>query len=104
MVLRGAVVSLVNGHGSMYNLWLDGLLVDDWLDGLVNVVMDMLARGNWEGGFSVVGLVCCGGVLELGSFPGETVLRFTLVVVMKLAVFNWDHVVGVLLRENLLVL
>jgi hypothetical protein len=67
-------------------------------------VMDMLARGDWKGGLSVVGLVCCGGVLELGSFTSDKVFRLTLVVVMKLAVFNWNHVVGVLLGKKFLVL
>jgi len=43
MVLGGVEVLLVNWHGGVDYVWLDGLLVNDWLDSLVHVVMYMLA-------------------------------------------------------------
>lgn len=49
-------------------------------------------------------LVGCGRVLELGSFGGEAGFSLAFVVMVEFAVFDWDHVVGVLLGEDLLVL
>lgn len=39
-------MSLVDGHDSVDNLGLDGLLVDHWLDCLVHMVMYMFASNT----------------------------------------------------------
>lgn len=104
MVLGSAVVSLVNGHGGVDDLRLYGLLVDDWLHGFVDVMVDMLPGGDGESCLSVLSLVYCGGVLEFSGLSLQTFLRLALVVVVELAVFNGDHVMGMLLGQYLLML
>jgi len=39
VVLSGVVVHFVDGNGCVYNLGLDDFLLDDWLDGLVDVAV-----------------------------------------------------------------
>ena len=103
MDLRGTMVGLVNGDGGVHDLGLDSLLVDDWLDGLMDVVVDVLTGGNTCVGLCVVCLVRGGGVLELSGFSRKTLFCLALVLVMELAMLNWDHVVAVLLGKDLLV-
>ena len=57
MVLGLNVVSFVDGHGSVNDLWLDGLFVDDWNNSLVDVVVDVLAGDGWCCLLAVGGLV-----------------------------------------------
>ena len=103
MDLRGAVVGLVDGDGGVHDLGLDGLLVDDRLDGLVDVMVDVLTGGNAGVGLCVVCLGGGGGVPKLGCFTRKTLFCLALILVVELAMLNWDHVVGVLLGEDLLV-
>lgn len=93
MVLGGAMVGLVNWYSGMYDLWLDSLLVDDWLNGLVYVMMDMLTSRCRQSGLRMMCLDCAGGILEFSGFTSETLFRLILIIVVELAVFNWDHVV-----------
>jgi len=46
VVLSRIVVHLVDGDGCVDNLGLDNLLVHDWLDSLMDVVVDMLAANR----------------------------------------------------------
>lgn len=47
VVFRTVVVNFVNGYRSVHDFLLDGLLVDDWLDHLVYVVVPMFANYCW---------------------------------------------------------
>jgi len=104
VVLCCTVVCLVDGDCSVDDFWLDRLLVNDGLNGLMHMVVDMLACSHGESGLRVVCLSCGGGVLEFGGFACETLFRLRLVVVVEFAVLDGNHVVGVLLGEDLLVL
>ena len=61
------MVGLVDGNSGVDDLWGDGLLVDDWLDSLVDMVVDMLTLDDWSSGGGVPGLVGGGGAGELSS-------------------------------------
>ena len=57
MVLRLDVMGLMDGHRGVNDLWLKRLLVDDWDDSLVDVVVDVLASDGWCCLLAVGGLV-----------------------------------------------
>lgn len=87
------VYNLVNWDGGVDNLLLDGLPLDDWLDGLVDVVVgDILSDGGdgcslnvcWENGL---------GVLVGGLLGGEGLLGTLTHLVGLLSVLNGDSVV-----------
>ena len=103
-MLRRGVVLLVDGNSGVDDFWGDGLLVDDRLDGLVDVMVDMLALDSWCGCGGVSGLVGVGGVLELSSFSFESLTCLVVVAVMEFLVDDGLHLVVMLLGEDLLVL
>ena len=59
MVLGLNVVGLMDGHRGVDDLWLESLLVDDWDDSFVDVVVDVLASDGW----------CC--LLAVGRLVGS---------------------------------
>jgi len=104
VVLGGVVVNLVNGDGGVDNVRLDGLLVDNGLDGLVDVVVDVLTADGGCNRLRVHGLDLGALVSKLGSLGSETLLDLGIVAVLERAVLNGGKVVVVLLGENLTVL
>ena len=122
MVCSSVVVNLVNGNSGVNNVGLDNLLVDDRLDGLVDVleesvsensdtlrrvktyVVDVLAANG--GGYA---LALCGAlnaplVLELGLLLHKVALGGVMVTVVELAVLNGTELGSVCLGEDLAVL
>lgn len=104
VVLGGVVVNLVNGDGGVDNVRLDGLLVDNGLDGLVDVVVDVLTADGGCNRLRVHGLDLGALVSKLGSLGSETLLDLGIVAVLERAVLDGGKVVVVLLGENLAVL
>ena len=104
MVLRGAVVRLVNRHGGMHDFGSDRLLVDDWLHSLVDVMMDMLAFDSGSSAGRVPRFVGRGGVFELARLLLESRTAGMLVAVFEFLVGDIFHVMAMLFREDLLVL
>lgn len=104
VVLGGVVVNLVNGDGGVDNVRLDGLLVDNGLDGLVDVVVDVLTADGGCNRLRVHGLDLGALVSKLGSLGSETLLDLGIVAVLERAVLDGGKVVVVLLGENLTVL
>jgi hypothetical protein len=66
VVLSLVLVNLMDWDGGVDDRWLDSLLLDDWLDRLVDVVVDVLAC-NVGTGCGVLSLANCAGVLELSG-------------------------------------
>lgn len=95
---------LVNGDGSVDNLGLNGLLVDDWLDGLVNVVVNTFTSNGGLNLLSMLGLVGGRRVLELSSLALESQFDLLRLVVLDVTVLDLLHGVVVLLGQNLAVL
>ena len=54
-MLGGMVVDLMDRYGCVDDLWLYRLLLDNGLDGLVNVVVDVLASNRTRDRLSVLG-------------------------------------------------
>jgi len=103
VVLGGVVVGLVDRDGGVGDVRLDGLLLDDGLDGLVDVVVDVLA-GN--GGVDRLGGLVLAGVdlvLELGGLGAQALGYLAVIAVLEAAVLNGAEVVVVLLSKALLV-
>lgn len=104
VVLGGIVVNLVDGDGGVDNMRLNGLLVDNRLDGLVDVVVDVLTADGGCNRLRVHSLDLGALVSKLGSLGSETLLDLGVVAVLERAVLDGGKVVVVLLGENLTVL
>lgn len=104
MVLRHGVVFFMDGNDGVDNFRSDDLLVDDWLDGFVNVVVYVLALDPWSCGCGMSCLVGVGGVLELGSLTFEPLTSLMVVAVVEFLADGIFHHMVVLLREDLLIL
>lgn len=104
VVLGGVVVNLVDGDSRVDNMRLNGLLVDNRLDGLVDVVVDVLTADGGCNRLRVHGLDLGALVSELGSLSSETLLNLGVIAVLERTVLDGGKVVVVLLGENLAVL
>lgn len=104
VVLCRVVMHLVDGNGGVGNVWLNGLLVDDWLDGLVDVVVHVLTANGWSLAGGVLALNTLGRVAELGGGLVQLAVDIGLVAMLEVAVLDTDQVVVVLLWESLGVL
>jgi len=102
VVDRGRVVSLMNWHGSVHDVRLDNLLLDDGLDVVVDVVVSALASNDGGLGGRVRGLVGNAGVLELGSLTVQGVAGLVILSVVEGLVLDGHHIVVMLLGEGLL--
>jgi hypothetical protein len=103
-MFRLILMNFVNRNGSVNDRWLDGLLLHNRLDILVNVVVHMLACDGGGGRGRMLRLVDCAGIFELGLFGGETFLDVGVVAVLDVAVLDAGHLVGMFFWENLAVL
>jgi hypothetical protein len=104
MMLSSGVVAFMDGNSGVNDFWSDGLLVDDWLNRLMNMMVNVLALDSGCSGCCMSGFVGMGGVLELGSLTLESLASLVVIAVMELLVDHILHLVMVLFRENLLVL
>lgn len=103
VVLSGVVVNLVDGHGGVGDVRLNGLLLDDGLDGLMNVVVLVLAshhRVDVAGGLALVTL---SGVNVASSLGSQALLDVVVAAMLVAAVLDWDNVGVVLLGKDLAV-
>jgi hypothetical protein len=104
VVLGHGVVFLMDGNDRVNDFWSDSFLVNDWLDGLVNVMVYVLALDSRSCCCGMSGLVGMGGVLELGSLTFKYLTSLVVVAVVKFLVDGIFHDVVVLFREDLLML
>jgi hypothetical protein len=86
------------------NGWLDGLLLHDWLNALVDVVVDVLGFDGPEIRAGVLHFADDLRVLELGRLSRKTFFYMFLVAMLVVAGLNFCRGVGVLLGENLTIL
>jgi hypothetical protein len=96
VVLGFILVDFVDGDGGVHDGWLDGLLLHDGLDGLVDVVVDVLASDGGSGRCGVLGLANSSSVLELGLLGSKTLLDGVIISVLDVAVLDTGHSVRVL--------
>jgi len=88
----------------VYDLGLDGLLLDDWLDALVHVVVRVFAFHGGSRRTRVVRIMRRRSVLELCSFIVEALAGLFMVAVFEFAVLHGGWVVGVLFGKDFAVL
>lgn len=104
VVLSLVLMNLVDWDGGVDNGWLDSLLLDDWLNGLMDVVVNMLTSNGGAFGCSMLGLSDSSGVLELGLFSSETFLNLIVISVLNVAVLNSSELMSVLLWKDFAIL
>ena len=97
------LVNLVDWNGCVYDRRLDSLLLDDWLDVLVNVVVDVLADDILAGRLRVLNISNITSVLELSILFCKTLPDVVVISVLDLTLLNCSQVVCVLFGEDLLV-
>lgn len=98
------VVNLVDRNGGVDNVGLDNLLLDHGLNGLVNVVVDVLTANGGSSALAVCGGIYAALILESSLLFNEVPLSAVVVTVIKLAVLNSAELGSVLLGENLAVM
>jgi len=96
VVLGLILVDFVDWNGGVHDGWLNSLLLDDWLDSLVDVVVDVLASDGSSSRCSVLSLANSAGVLELSLLGSKTLLDGVVVSMLDVAVLNTSHSVRVL--------
>jgi len=104
VVLCLVLVHLMNGHSSVDDRGLNGLLLNYRLDVFMDVVVDVLASNGWIGRRGVLGISDSTSILELGLLSCETLLDVLIVAVLQVTSLNAGHLVVMLLWENLAVL
>jgi len=98
MMLSTSVVSFMNWHCCVDNLWLDSFLVNYWLDCLMHMMVDVLASHSWSSLGRVGSLMYGRSILELAKLSGDTLLCLGLIVMLDLSVVLWAVIVSMLLR------
>jgi len=104
VVLSSVVVDLVDGNSGVNNVRLNGLLVHDRLDGLMHVVVNVLACDSRGNALGVTLGTLLTDIAELSSLSSETLGDLTVVAVLELTVLNGTKVVVVLLWEDFTIL
>jgi len=104
MMLSRVVVDFVDGHRSVDDLGLDDFLVDDRLDGLVNVVVDMLALDDRGASLGVSSIFNNTLVTQFGLLCLQCSLCVFVVAMVELSVDDSTNIVLVLLGQDLLVM
>jgi len=103
VVLRWGSVNLMNRLSGVNDLGLNGLLVDDRDDILVDVVVDMLSGLDWGLGTGLSDWGSDRGVPELTSFFCQSSFSGLTIAMLELLLLHGQSLVGVLLWEDLLI-
>jgi hypothetical protein len=104
MVGSLVMVNLMDGDGGVDNVGLDGLLLDNGLDGLVDVVMNVLSANSGGNALAVGGVFDATLVSKASLVVNQSPLGAINVAVVELAVLNSSELSSVLLGQNLAVL
>jgi len=104
VMLSLVMVHLMYRNSGVDDVGLDYFLVKNWLDGLVNVVMNMFALDYR----SLTLRLCCvmhlPFVVELRCLAFQSLLGTVMITVVKLAVLDFAHLMLVLLWQDLSVM
>lgn len=104
MVGSLVMVNLMDGNGGVDNVGLDSLLLDNGLDGLVDVVVDVLSANSGGNTLAMGGFLNAALVGKASLVVDQGPLSGIGIAVVKLAVLNSTELSSVLLWENLTVL
>lgn len=104
-VVRSLVMmNLVDRHSSVDNVGLDSLLLDYRLNGLMDMVVNVLTTNGSCRTLTVSGVVYLALILETSLLIDEIALCRVVVSVIKLAVLNSTELSSVLFRKDFAVL
>jgi hypothetical protein len=98
------VVNLMDRNGSVDNIRLDSLLLNNRLNGLMDVVVDVLTTNGGSLALAVGVSIYNTLILELSLLLNKVALGSVVVAVVKLAVLDSAELSSVLFRENLTIL
>jgi len=104
MVGRLVMMNLMDGDGGVDYVGLDGLLLDYGLDGLVDVVVDVLSANSGGNTLAVGGVIDAPLVSKASLVVDKSPLGSVCITVVELAVLNSTKLSSVSLRENITVL
>lgn len=104
MVSGLVVVDLVDWDGGVDHVWLDSLLLDYRLDGLVDVVVNVLSTNGGSNTLAVGGFLDAPLISEAGLVLDKGSLSRIGVTVVELAVLDCSELGSVRLREDLAVI
>lgn len=104
MILGRIVMRLMHGDSRMHNLGLHNLPLNNWLDRLMDMVMDMLAANRRRHALRMRRRLYSDLIAEPLLFLGEGLASGFLVAVVEFAVLGGADVGGVLLGKNFPVL
>jgi len=99
VVLSSVVVNLMDGHGGVNDVRLNGLLLNHRLDSLVHVVVYMLAGYSWLCGASAGTLDVVLLITVLRLLGRKLALNLIRIVMFVRAVFRWQDIGVMLLGE-----
>jgi len=98
VMLCFVVVDLVDWHRLVHDMRLDGLLVDDWLNRLMHVMMYVLAGNGSLGAVRLLAFDAGLGVVVLLAFGVKTALQICILGVVERFAFYRKFGVVMLLR------
>jgi len=104
MMGRLVMVNLMDGDGGVDHVGLDGLLLDYGLDGLVDVVVDVLSANSGGNTLAVGGVIDAPLVSKASLVIDKSPLGSVCITVVELAVLNSTKLSSVRLREDITVL
>ena len=104
MVLCLVMVDLMDWDGSVNHMRLNSLLLHNWLNGFVHVMVDMLSSNDRCHARRLLAFNSLRGVAELSLLVGERLFHLLCIVMFVLPMLDRDDVVVVLLVERLRVL
>lgn len=104
MVGSSVVMDLMDWYSGVDDVGLDSLLVNNRLNGLMDVVVDVLAANSGCGTLAVSGILDNALVLEGSLLSGKVSLGSIGVPVVEFTVLNGTELSSVLLGENLTIL
>lgn len=103
VVADGFVVDFVDRDGGVHDVWLNGFLLDNWLDCFVNVVMHLLALHHGRLALRVGSVGHNAMVSQLAGLCLEGTFSGLVVAVVELPADHAGGVVVVLLGQDLAV-
>ena len=93
MVLGFVLVNFMDRNGSVYDRRLDCFLLNNWLNVLMNMVVDMLASNSLGLSGAALNIAYFPSAFELSSLRCKTFFDMTIVSVFDVALLNSTQVV-----------
>lgn len=87
------MMSLVDGDSGVHDVWSNGLLLDDRLDVLVDMVVNTLSSNGGSHRGRVCGVVSGGSTGEASTLPFELGANLLLIAVFVLLVHDRGNIV-----------